>query len=143
MIKISTYKPESRYPEHAFFILNKGINSGKPLENPCANCYIMHTTTQEERDLFFWLCFGLWKSKSFHEFLIGSVIPFVRIHDVRQMLDQAAEEAKQNLPAFYKKIEAIKILEKHEKQYHDNLLLISEAKKAIFARYHRSYYFNR
>lgn len=143
MIKISTYQPESRYPEYAFFILNKGMNSGKPLEKPCANCFIIHTTTQDERDLYFWLCFSLWKSKSFHEFLIGSVIPYVRIQDVRQMIDHAAEEAKQNLPAFHKKIEAIKILEMHEKQFHDNLLLISEAKKAIFARYHKGYHFYR
>jgi hypothetical protein len=67
--------------------------------------------------------------------LIGSVIPFIRLHELNQVISQASEKAKANLSHFEKTVEALKILDQHEKQYYRNLLLISEAKKAIFANY--------
>jgi hypothetical protein len=70
--------------------------------------------------------------------LIGSVIPFIRIHELSQVINQASEKAQSNPGTFQKKVEALKMLDQHEKQYHRNLLLISEAKKVIFANY-RSY----
>ena len=135
MQKITTYSPDQKQSPFAFFILNKGMNSGKPMEHPCPNCFTFNASTQEEKDHFYWICFGLWQSRSFHQHLIGSVIPFIRLRELSQAINQASEKALATPANFQKTVEALKILDQHEKQYHRNLLLISEAKKAIFANY--------
>jgi hypothetical protein len=135
MQKITTYSPDQKRSPFAFFILNKGMNSGKPMEQPCPNCFTFNAKSQEEKDHNFWLCFGLWQSRSFHQHLIGSVISFIRLHELSRVINQASEKAQANPASFQKTVEALKILDQHEKQYHRNLLLISEAKKAIFANY--------
>ena len=135
MQKITTYSPDQKRSPFAFFILNKGMNSGKPLEHPCPNCFTFNATDQAEKDHFYWLCFGLWQSKSLHPYLNGSVIPFIHLRDLSQVINQASEKAQASPANFQKTVEALKMLDQHEKQYHRNLLLISEAKKAIFANY--------
>ena len=135
MQKITTYRADQKRTPFAFFILNKGMNSGKPMEQPCPNCFTFNASTQEEKDHFYWICFGLWQSKALHPFLNGSVIPFIHLRDLHQVINQASKKAQSNLAHFQKTVEALKILDQHEKQYHRNLLLISEAKKAIFANY--------
>jgi hypothetical protein len=135
MQKITTYSPDQKRTPFAFFILSKGMNSGKPTEHPCPNCFTFNASTQEEKDHFYWICFGLWQSRSFHQHLIGSVIPFLRLNELSQVINQASEKAQASPANFLKTVEALKILDRHEKQYHRNLLLISEAKKAIFANY--------
>ena len=135
MQKITTYSADQKRSPFAFFILSKGMNSGKPLEQPCPNCFTYNATDQTEKDHYYWICFGLWQSRSFHQHLIGSVIPFIRLHELSQVISQASEKAQANPNSFQKTVEALKILDQHEKQYHRNLLLISEAKKAISANY--------
>jgi len=135
MQKITTYNPEQTRSPFAFFILNKGMNSGKPLEKSCPNCFTFNASSQEEKELYFWLCFGLWQSKSFHPYLTGSVIPFIRLQDLNQVISQAAEKALASPATFQKSVESLKILDRQEKQFHRNILLIAEAKKAVFANY--------
>ncbi len=135
MQKITTYSPDQVRSRFAFFILSKGMNSGKPLEHPCPNCFTFNATDQTEKDHYYWICFGLWQSRSFHQHLIGSVIPFIRLHELNQVISQASEKAQANLSHFEKTVEALKILDQHEKNYHRNLMIIAEAKKAIFANY--------
>ena len=135
MQKITTYSPDQKRSPFAFFILNKGMNSGKPMEHPCPNCFTFNAADQAEMDHFYWICFGLWQSKSLHPYLNGSVIPFIHLRDLNQVINQASEKALATPANFQKTVEALKILDQHEKHYHRNLLLISEAKKAIFANY--------
>ncbi len=135
MQKITTYTPGQPCSPFAFFILSKGMNSGKPLEHPCPNCFTFNAADQAEKDHFYCICFGLWQSRSFRPHLIGSVIPFIRLHDLIQVIHHASGKALENPAGFQKTVEALKILDRQEKQYHLNLLLISEAKRAIFANY--------
>ncbi len=135
MQKITTYNPDQKRTQFAFFILNKGMNSGKPMEYPCPNCFTFNAADQAEKDHFYWICFGLWQSKTFHPYLNGSVIPFIHLRDLNQIIKHASEKALATPSNFQKTVEALKILDQHEKNYHRNLLLISEAKKAIFANY--------
>ena len=135
MQKITTYSADQKRSPFAFFILSKGMNTGKPLEHPCPNCFTFNSADQAEKDHFYWICFGLWQSRSFHQHLIGSVIPFIRLHELSQVISQASEKAQANPDTFQKTVEALKILDRQEKQFHRNILLIAEAKKAIFANY--------
>jgi hypothetical protein len=85
-IVIETYNPANNYSGPHFFILSRGMNSGKPLTAPCRNCFIVMCENPDTTDELFWLCYGLWQSKSFHRLIIGSVIPFVRIREIKQFI---------------------------------------------------------
>ena len=63
------------------------------------------------------------------------MIPFIRIHELNQVISLASQKALADPGTFQKTVEALKILDRQEKQFHRNLLLISETKKAIFANY--------
>lgn len=90
MPNFKSYSPSHLPPTHGFFILCKGLNSGKPLERPCPNCFVCTCETPEERDFYFWLCYGLWQAKHWHVFLYGSVIPFITLPMFKKELDAQA-----------------------------------------------------
>ena len=43
------------------FILNRGRNAGKPLQEPCLNCFILYCSSLEEMELSTGLFYALWK----------------------------------------------------------------------------------
>ena len=132
---LKTYQKSAETDKSHFYILNKGMNSGKPLKKPCPNCFLLTANTEEEVQSLYWLCFGLWKAKSFHYYLKGSVIPFITINDMRTAIAGGFEIAQQNKPVFKKSIETLQFLELKEKQFHKNIQLINDAKRVIFHRY--------
>lgn len=135
MYTIKTNSPNLKNGKPHFFILNKGMNSGKPLTIPCPNCYIFTAENEKEKEFYFWLIFGLWKSKAFHFYLRGSVIPFIILRDLNKCIQTGELSAQSDLTGFYKAVEALKILDLTEKQYLKNLQLIKEARRALFYRY--------
>ncbi len=80
----------------------------------------------------FWLCFGLWKTKSFHYYLKGSVIPFITIGELKTHLQKSESIASRNFERFNQSIQALKSLELNEQKLKLTLKLIDTAKKAIF-----------
>jgi hypothetical protein len=71
MPTIKCYNATQPVKPFTFYVLAKGLNSGKPLENPCPNCFAVTCKNAGEMDFYFTLTFGLWKSKSFHYYLPG------------------------------------------------------------------------
>ncbi len=137
--KIKTHSSKNKISNPHFFILNKGMNSGKPLENPCPNCYVLFADTEEEKEFYYWLIFGLWQSKAFHPFIIGSVIPFIRIGEFKKCVRTAEEKANRNLKAYKKIISAMQVLDKQEKNIKQQLKLITQYKSAVFENYKRTW----
>ncbi len=117
-----------------FYVLSKGLNSGKPLEKPCPNCFVITVKNDEEKEFLFWLCWGLWQSKKFHYLHTGSVIPFIRLHEFKAFLKEQAATAFAEKEQYNKNVKALQQLEALEKNYKQNLLLIMDAKRAIFQR---------
>jgi hypothetical protein len=117
-----------------FYVLSKGLNSGKPLEKPCPNCFVITVKNDEEKEFLFWLCWGLWQSKKFHHLHTGSVIPFVRLHEFKPFIKEQAATAFAEKEEYNKNVKALQQLEQLEKNYKQNLLLILDAKRAIFQR---------
>ncbi|WP_341224773.1 hypothetical protein [uncultured Arcticibacterium sp.] len=130
-LKIVTYNPKNVLPEHAICVLSKGLNSGKPLDGPTPNSFVIHASSNEQARLIKSICMGLWKTKSLYPYHVGSVIPFIRIADFKDVLQNAIEKAliTENLA---QKSMQIGKLEEMEKVYLSNLTLIQEAKKAIY-----------
>jgi len=130
--RIKTHRLESSYQQPHFFILNKGLNSGKPLNQPCPNCFVCITGSREHREFLYWLCFGLWKSKSFHYFLKGSVIPFITIEETRKLIRESSIKASRKAQAFEKAIKALQLLDSNEQKVKVTLKMIDTARQVIF-----------
>ena len=132
--QVKSYSPKNEVLSTQFYVLSKGLNSGRPHEKPCPNCFVITVKKDEEKEFLFWLCWGLWQSKKFHYFLTGSVIPFIRIDEFKAFVKEQAATAFAQKEQYNKNVKALQKLEQLEKNYKQNLLLIMDAKRAIFQR---------
>ncbi|UOE42171.1 hypothetical protein MTP09_05915 [Chryseobacterium suipulveris] len=134
-VKIFTYNPKNQKSEFEFYALSKGLNSGKPLDVPCPNCFVISCRNAEELDVYRSLLFGLWQTKSFHQFLIGSVIPYIRIGDFKNFVSEQVSHLKGKEKVFKNDVRKVKTLEQRERHIYEQLLLISELKRIYIARH--------
>lgn len=129
-MQIKTYKGKHIFQPH-FFILNKGNNCGKPLTAACANCFICSCNTEEEKQFYYWLCFALWQTGKFEPYLVGSVINFIHIRNVKAIVNEAAIKANTNAEQYQKALDLLVEINKREKLLQSQFKIISEAKKVI------------
>jgi hypothetical protein len=122
---------KNHYEGHRFFVLSKGMNAGKPLEHPCPNCFVIFAKSEEEKNLLYWLCFGLWQGNYFHPFITGSVIPFIRLDDIKTVVCQALQKVELKNGELQKSIGIMKDLQLHQVNILKQLELIKQAKKAL------------
>lgn len=134
-VKIFTYNPKNQKSEFEFYALSKGLNSGKPLDIPCPNCFVISCHNAEEKDIYSSLLFGLWKSKAFHQFFVGSVIPFIRIVDFKNFIFEQILHLQEKQKSYQKDVQKFKALEQKERAMYEQLLLISELKRIYIARH--------
>lgn len=132
---IKSHKPSTLYMGEVIFILNKGMNSGKPLYEPCPNCFVLIFSTAEDKESYYWLAYSLWKAQFWHRHLVGSVISFLRIHDFKKEFDAKTRVMMEEHEEHEKNVKALRLLEAKESQFHKNLLLIADVKRAILHRY--------
>ena len=127
--KIKTHQPGRKYTNPHFFILNKGLNSGKPLENPCPNCFVIIATTKAKRESLYYLCLSLKVGQFFAYYLKGSVIPFIGISDAKKVIHTALQnyEAQQ----WQMKVEKLKKITAFEENLKQQLATISKLKIAL------------
>lgn len=90
-----------------FYILSKGNNAGQPQFLPWVNSFSVHCKTKEELDFYFWLSYSLWQTGRFKPYLRGSVIPFLSVSDLRQVLSQVAETVFPHWQSLQNVIEAL------------------------------------
>ncbi|MBK9284035.1 MAG: hypothetical protein IPM51_06905 [Sphingobacteriaceae bacterium] len=114
-----------------FFILSKGNNSGKPMETPCPNCFVCLCKDEEEKQRLYWLFYGLWQGMYFHPFLTGSVIPFIRLDDLKSVVKIALVKIELKPLQFDKNISMVQLLDKKAKVVQEQIKLIKQAKKAL------------
>lgn len=129
---IHSYNGQQPQGNTSFYVLSKGENAGKPLDKPCPNCFVATCATDIDRDYWFWLSWGLWKSKSFHILLRGSVIPFLRICDYKEIITGAAAETAERPEQLKKAIQTMRDLEQLEKATLQKLLIVKEMRIAVF-----------
>lgn len=134
-VKIFTYNPKNQKSDFEFYALSRGLNSGKPLDAPCPNSFVISCRNAQELDIYRSLLFGLWKTKAFHQFFVGSVIPFIRINDFKNFVFEQANHLQGKELAFKKDVGKVKALEQKERLMYEQLLLISELKRIYIARH--------
>lgn len=128
---IKTHQKDTIYKGNQIFILNKGMNSGKPQKEPFTNSFVILCAEDKDTETIYWLAYSLWKSKFWHQFLIGSVIPFLRIKDFKKDFDCKVNEMMQEHELHQKQIQALRLLEQKEEQLNKNINIINDLRKAI------------
>lgn len=132
---IKTHAKDTQYDKPCLFLLNKGLNSGKPQKEPFTNSFVIIFENQEDVDNVFFISYSLWKTKFWHQFLIGSVIPFLRLQEFKKEFNQKVNALMQEHEKHKKSVAALKLLEEKENQFLKNLNLISDLRKAIIYQY--------
>ena len=115
--KMITYRPECEYKAPHFFILNKGLNSGKPLKKPCPNCFVISFNTESEKESLYWIVYSLHQGKRFQIALVGSVIPFIRKNDLIKIINEAQRITVNKPKAVEKTVSSLLKLEQQEENY--------------------------
>ena len=132
---IKTHRKDTTYDNPHLFILNKGMNSGKPQKVPFTNSFVVIFQNEEDCENMYWVTFSMWQSKYWHRNLCGSVIPFLRLHDFRREFATKSDEILQDFEQHKKDVQKLKFLEQKEKQFHENINLINDLRRVILYRY--------
>ena len=132
---IKTHQKDTVYKGNQIFILNKGMNSGKPQKEPFTNSFVIMFPDEKDAETVYWLAYSLWMSNFWHPFLIGSVIPFLRIQDFKKDFDSKVNEMMQDYELHLKQIKALRLLLEKEDQLKQKSFLINEMRRAILSRF--------
>lgn len=134
---IKTHQKDTVYKGNQIFILNKGMNSGKPQKEPFTNSFVIMFPDEKDAETVYWLAYSLWMSNFWHPYLIGSVIPFLRIQDFKKNFDCKVNEMMQDYKLHLKQVQALRLLLEKEDQLKQKSFLINEMRRAILSRYCR------
>ena len=132
---IKTHQKGTIYSKPHLFLLNKGLNSGKPQKEPFTNSFVVIFDLEQDCENLYFVAYSLWKTNFWHQHLVGSVIQFLRIHDFKKEIFIKSKIMMEEHEAHVKHIAALKILELKEKQFHENINLINDMRRVILYRY--------
>lgn len=132
---IKTHKKGISYIKPHLFILNKGLNSGKPQKEPFSNSFVVIFENEQDCESIFWITYSLWQSKFWHRNLVGSVIPFLRIHDFVKEFSSKADEMLADFEQHQKDVKALQLLEQKANNFQQNINLINDIRRLILHRY--------
>jgi hypothetical protein len=100
--ELRTYSCRSK--PGSFYIQSKGLHAGRPLEKPIANCFVVYTDTP----LLYERVYSLFVGRFFEPHIGGSVVPFIRIDDVRHVITEALRQEND----FRKELQSIQQVDK-------------------------------
>ncbi|WP_445713844.1 DUF6943 family protein [Flavobacterium sp.] len=132
---IKTHRVGTIYSKPHLFLLNKGMNSGKPQKEPFTNSFVVIFDLEQDCENLYFVAYSLWQTKFWHQHLVGSVIPFLRLNDCKKEFFVKSKVMMQEHEEHVKHIAALKILEQKEKQFHENINLINDMRRVILHRY--------
>jgi hypothetical protein len=80
---IKTHRVGTIYTKPHLFLLNKGMNSGKPQKEPFTNSFVIIFQNEEDCESLFFIAYSLWQKNFGTNSLVGSVIPFLFCNIIR------------------------------------------------------------
>lgn len=133
--QIRCYHEGSSLPEFSFFILCKGCNAGKPGFNPWTNSFVVVCSNQKYFDFYFWLIYGLYQSKKFKVFHRGSVIPFINLCDVRDIIREVAPLIEPDWSRYQEILSTLDNLRKLKSTLTEQLLATDKLQRCLLHKY--------
>jgi hypothetical protein len=107
----------------------------KPQKEPFTNSFVIVFENESDFDTINLTAYALWKTKFWHQFLKGSVIPFLSLQDIRKEFSMKVNQEIKDHEQHVKSVQALKLLEQSEKRFHENLNLINDMRRVILHRY--------
>lgn len=117
--QMTSFNSAKKYADFHFFVLNKGLNSGKPLTEPCPNCFVIECNSAAEKEHLYWVFYSLWQGQKFREIQIGSVIPFIRKKETIDLVKQAIHKNRTNPDLFGKAVSMLRGIDDQITKYND------------------------
>ena len=134
--KVRTYNSEKETPGNALFILSRGRNAGKPLFEPCPNCFILYCKDQNQLENLYWTFFTLWKNGFFHPYLCGSVIEMLRLFELKKILISFIIPSLSKMEQNGKILSDIKTVFELEQKFTKQLQQLSELRSVLVRKYY-------
>lgn len=135
--KIKTHKSGTMYHQPHFFILNKGLNSGKPFRHYVCNSFVFLADDEKERDFYYFMLLGLWELRFFRPHLKGSVIEYVRLGDVIDVLEETLNSVNTGNRSFSDVQAALAQIEALQINLQEQLNHLMQLRKSLFYKYFR------
>jgi hypothetical protein len=107
----------------------------KPQKEPFTNSFVIIFENESDFDTINLTAYALWKTKFWHQFLKGSVIPFLSLQDIRKEFSMKVNQEIKDHEQHVKSVQALQLLEQSEKRFHENLNLINDMRRVILHRY--------
>jgi hypothetical protein len=80
---IKRFNPDCKKSgETVFYIQSHGLNAGRPLKKPIPNSWEIEINNNKA----FEICFVVFNSKILNNYLRGSVIPFLSLHEYKKII---------------------------------------------------------
>lgn len=131
--KIKTHKSGRMYNQPHFFILNKGLNSGKPFKHYVCNSFVFLADDEDERDYYYFILLGIWELRLLRPYLKGSVIEFVRLGDVVDVLQEVVNAVNTgNRKSFADVQKTLLQIEASQSNLHQQLSYLMQLRKSLF-----------
>lgn len=138
-MKIKTHNSNAQYLNtNHFFILSKGNNAGKPMINPCPNCFVFLASNPNEKEYYYWLCYFLWVGGMFRPHLTGSVIEFLRIGELNHVIKSNQSQVQLSRAALQAAFEILNKLAAHQVNLHKQIQLIKQTQQAVACKIFKS-----
>lgn len=133
--QIRCFNPAVSSNPHVFYILCKGENAGKPSLKPWTNSFAVICSNEQYYDFYFWLVYGLFKSNIFKIRLRGSVIPFLNVDDVRDVIREMAPAVFPDWSKFQELIITMDKLEKLKSNLVQQVIASENLQRQLIRRY--------
>ena len=134
-LTIKSHQKGKIYANPHLFILNKGLNSGKPQKEPFTNSFVILFESEQDLEDLYFVAYSLWISKFWHRHLVGSVIPFLRLNNFKTEFFIKSKMMMEEHEAHVKHVAALKLLEISEKRFRENMILVNGMRRVIVHRY--------
>lgn len=125
---IHTFRPGCSREKFSFYLQSKGYHAGRPMKEPCANCFRISCNNQTEMDFWYAVCEMLFISRSYDVHIIGSVVPFIRIKTVKDLINRFDHSVPDSI---LKQAKTVHQLSAYEESLHAQLATVHEAKRTL------------
>ena len=122
MYRIVTYNPQ-RPVKASFYIQSKGLHSGRPLVDPIPNCFAVTTELPYLKELVY----ALYTARKFEHFIIGTVVPFIHLGNVKMLLDESLRCYTPDKEKIFKQIRTVDELLKNTESKLDKVKQLKQA----------------
>lgn len=118
---------EAKPGEFIFYIQSHGNNSGRPLLVPIRNCWVVRTS----RSVDYEIMYIVFESKILEPFIGGSVIPFLRLSDYKNIIKPILQNAIHDHRIINEHYLQIRKIEENIKHQDKIKSLLNQMRKAI------------